>query len=475
MKELKHISTLFILLAVTCSVTFGQSYYVVKPHPVSTRFNNEECPVLIGNKLIFLSNRSNSSFKKYFDTQERNYFHIYTASLDTVNKSWSVPESFNPNLTTNLSDGPLSIDSSGRFIAFSRSLYSGKGGKNKNNPHVGIFFANRKGEKWQDVSEFQHNTLDAQTTHPSINNAGKVMYFASDRTGGFGGYDLYVSYLENGSWSDPKNLGPLVNTTENELYPFIHPSGRLYFSSMGHDKNVGGYDIFYTEFYNLNWIKPIKLPGPINSGMKDFSYFVDEKFEKGFFTSTRRGSVDIFNFSSNLPTFEVCQEQKKDNFCFLLYEENTMEMDTSLYAYEWNLGDGTKVRDIQAKHCYQDPGKYVVNLDVIDKLTKEVLFNQASYDLEVERIEQPYITLPDSISVNQEIQFNGVQSYFKTIKPGEFYWDFGDGFRGIGASAKHVYKVPGKYTVKLGVIEDDEDIKNPARFCSFKMINILEK
>ena len=462
-------------MIITGLSSFGQSFYITKIHSVSTRTNDEECPVIINDQIIYVSNRANTSIRKDFDSQKRNYFHLYHAFLDTTKESWSSPQPYNPELKTNLSDGPLTINKAGNFIAFSSSYYTALAGGIRNNPFVGIYFADKQEDKWGNIREFNYNSFNAQTTHPSLNQEGNIMYFSSNRTGGFGGYDIYRSRLEKGTWTSPQNLGPLINTSGNEIYPFIHPSGRLYFSSEGHDNNVGGYDIFYTESYNGVWINPVKLPSPFNSGLKDFSYYADEKFEKGLFTSNRRGSVDIFTFESSLPAFEVSQQQKKDNFCFILFEENTAELDTTLYAYEWDLGDGEKVRDIEARHCYKGPGNYVVNLNVIDMLTNEVLFNQATYELTIERIEQAFIICPDTVSINQDIQFNGQQSYFKTIKPGEYFWDFGDGIRGIGASARHNYKVPGIYTVKLGVVEDSPNKKNARKFSSYRNIVVKEK
>jgi hypothetical protein len=466
---------IYILIFIISQILAGrsliaQSYYKTKPHPVSTRSNDEECPVVINNQLIYMSNRANTSIRKDFDAQRRNFFHIYYSLLDTISNSWSNPQPYNTELKTNLSDGPLTINSTGSFIAFCSSYTAAPAGRSRNSPFVGIFFADKSGETWTNFREFEHNSNDSQTIHPYMNKEGNIMYFSSNRAGGLGGLDLYVTRLENGSWTAPQNLGAPVNSNLNEIYPFIHPRGRLYFSSDGHDNNVGGYDIFYSYSYDGTWIDPVKLPGPFNGANKDFSYFVDETYEKGFFTSNRRGTVDIYTFESVIPTFEISKPQQKDNFCFILYEEKASELDTNLFAYEWSLGDGEKVRALEARHCYKNPGKYIVNLNVIDKLTKDILFAQATYELNIERIEQAYIMCPDTVAVNQDIQFNGQSSYFKTIKPGEYYWDFGDGVKGIGASVRHAFKIPGNYTVKLGVVEDTQNKKNPGKFSSYKAV-----
>jgi hypothetical protein len=311
------------------------------------------------------------------------------------------------------------------------------------------------------------------TTHPCLDSSGTTLYFTSDRKGGFGGFDLYVSFYRNSGWTEPVNLGPVINTSENEIYPFIHPSGRLYFSSSGHD-NAKDFDIFYSEHYNGRWIMPVKLPAPFNSGRNDFTYYADRNYESGLFSSDKRGTMDIYSFSSTIPTFEVCKKQVDDNFCYVFYEENTVTLDTTLYVYEWNLGDGASERAMEAEHCYAGPGDYLVQLNVIDKLTGIVQFSQAEYLVEVRKTIQSYITGPDTVNVNQSIALDGHESYFGDVIPGEYYWDFGDGSRNLGASVTHTWVAPGIYQVKLGVLSEGDDPETAKRFCSYKTVVVEE-
>ena len=286
---------------------------------------------------------------------------------------------------------------------------------------------------------------------------------------------MYYSELKDGKWSEPENLGPEVNTSSNELYPFIHSSGRLYFSSNGHAKS-GGYDLYYTEYYENEWFRPIKLPPPFNSSLNDFTIIIDDNFENGFITSSRRGSLDIFSFESTLPSFEVCQQQKIDNYCYVFYERSTVEIDTTLYKYRWDLGDGTTVEAIEAEHCFNDPGKYNIKLDVIDVLTKEIMFNQAEYELELVKTLQAYITCPDTIRIQNEVQFSGSDSYFGDMPPVEYYWDFGDSGRAVGETVKQTFSIPGKYNVKLGVVvvEKKSDQETMKKYCSYKSVIVTE-
>ena len=124
------------------------------------------------------------------------------------------------------------------------------------------------------------------------------MYFASDVPGGFGGYDLYVSYNEDGVWSKPVNLGPEINTEGDEIYPYMDQEGYFYFSSDG-QTGLGGFDIYYTRSQKGIWDPAINLGSPINSSRDDISFVTDSSGSYGYFSSNRvegKGGMDIYAF-----------------------------------------------------------------------------------------------------------------------------------------------------------------------------------
>ncbi len=455
------------------AIAGAQSYYQTKRSPVTTNNFNEVAPVMTSQGMVYCTDKTSSSFKQYVDANNDPMFNIFILpKKDSVH--WGTPELFSPALKTFQNDGPVSFSGDGNLAVFTRNFNTRSFGSNTGgNPNFGLFFADKTGNGWSNIREFAFNDPDAHTTHPSLDSSGTVLYFSSDRKGGFGGYDLYVSYFRSGRWTEPSNLGPVVNTSENELYPFIHPSGRLYFSSEGHD-NTGGYDLFYSEYYDGRWVKPVKLPAPFNSGRDDFTFYATRDLDSGFYTTRRGNSLDIFSFASTIPTFEVCKRQVEDTYCYVFFEENTVTLDTSVYVYEWNLGDGTRVMAKEAEHCYDGPGDYLVELNVIDKLTGIVQFNQAEYLVEARKTVQPYVTCPDTIGVNDNVSFNGLESYFGDVVPGEYYWDFGDGTRGVGASVTHRYSAPGIYQIRLGVIEENDNPETAERFCSYKTVVVTE-
>jgi hypothetical protein len=450
----------------------AQSLYTTKM--ISTRANDEVVSGYTQNGIIFSSNKPLTSFLKYTDAEKRNTFNMYELPVNE-DGSTGIPKLFAKELTSMQNDGPASLDSTGNLIVFTRNFATKTFGNiRKENPNYGLFLADKVNGYWSNIREFDHNLPDFKTTHPALSKDGKTLYFSSDREGGIGGFDLYVSYFNNNRWSDPVNLGPKVNTEYNDVYPFSHSSGRLYFSSEGHLK-PGGYDIYYTELYMNEWISPVKLPPPFNSQADDFSVLLDGKFEKGYITSTRRGGLNIFKIELNIPGFEVCKLQKADNFCFVFYETNTMEIDTSLYKYVWDMGDGTKVEAVEAEHCFGGPGDYTISLDVVDVLTREVMFNQAEYELVLKKEIQTFISCPDTVFINDEFQLDGIKSYLGEIEPGEYYWDFGDGGKAVGLSVRYKFLVPGSYNIKLGNTREAGRGEEPLKFCSYKTIIVNEK
>lgn len=131
----------------------------------------------------------------------------------------------------------------------------------------------------------------------AISSDGKTLYFASERPGGLGGRDIWKSQLVNGDWGPAVNMGPRINSEWNEDAPFIHPNGiTLFFSSEGHS-SMGGYDIMYSSQQDGEWTEPKNMGVPLNTTDDDRYYVINSKGDKGYFSSTRiggRGNQDIY-------------------------------------------------------------------------------------------------------------------------------------------------------------------------------------
>ncbi len=213
--------------------------------------------------------------------------------------------------------GPVSFSKDGNIAYFSATDLDGRADGDNDSIRTKIYKVDKKGKKWSSPQGIVFNSEDYDVMHPSLSADGTMLFFAANMPLGFGGMDLYVSYLDNGVWSQPINLGPTINTEGDETFPFIHGDGTeytLYFSSNGHT-GLGGLDIYMAKENFGTWMEPTNLGYPVNSNFDDFSFIINEEKTHGYFASNRnakkdelnetRGGDDIFSFSKLSVSVEV--------------------------------------------------------------------------------------------------------------------------------------------------------------------------
>jgi len=151
--------------------------------------------------------------------------------------------------------------------------------------------------------------IDSNTTigHPTLSEDESILIFSSEMSGGYGGKDLWIVQKEKrNNWSTPINLGPSVNTKGDEMFPFLHTDGTIYFASTGHI-GMGGFDIYKTsQDENGAYILPVNLKSPVNSSADDFGMIIEKDGERGYLTSSReggKGGDDIYQFE--LPPLQL--------------------------------------------------------------------------------------------------------------------------------------------------------------------------
>ena len=181
-------------------------------------------------------------------------------------------------------DGPLTITNDGKTMYFSRNNYN-KAGLAKDKAgfsNLKIYKASLINGIWDNIEELPFNNDEYSTGHPSLNSDNTKLYFASDMPGGIGGSDIYyVDIKSDGTIGMPQNLGSIVNTVENEVFPFINNEDVLFFSSNGHH-GLGLLDIFATIKDKNDIITSVLNVGiPVNSNKDDFSFFMNEAATRG--------------------------------------------------------------------------------------------------------------------------------------------------------------------------------------------------
>jgi hypothetical protein len=447
------------LLAFNGILLCGQSYYETTRLSFNTQ-SKELAPAFYQNGLVFCSDRRNDLLISYTDLNDISFTNLYQADKKKSGKFES-PRLMAKELTSFLFEGPSAFSRDGRTIYFTRTIDVAVSFRNRQRKDTtfGIFSAELTNGEWTNLNQFSFNSSNYNTGYPFLSDDGRRLFFCSDAPGGLGGFDIYVSNLENGRWGKPENLGSNINTAKNEVFPFLHQSGRLYFASRGHNQR-GDLDIYFTVNIDGQWQKPVTLAEPFNSTNDDYGLILNAAADTGYFVSDRVGSADIFAAYSTLPVYPNCTVQQEDDYCFVFYEPNNSELDTTTFAYEWDMGDGTLIRALEAEHCFAKPGTYLVQLNIVDKLTKEVLLSQATYSFVVKKIVQPYIQAPDTVSVGEDISLSGQESYLNDFSIDNYYWDFDDGFRASGVDVKHRFAFPGVYNLKLGVTGQNSSTVN---------------
>lgn len=164
-----------------------------------------------------------------------------------------------------------------------------------------IYCSKWEGDHWGKPKklgpEVNSGTWDSQ---PTVSYDGSTLIFSSTREGGLGRADLYISKRKkDGSWGIAENMGPIINTTDSDMSPFLHSDSQtLYFSSRGH-KGVGQYDIFFSKFIDGQWTKPRNIGYPINTPDDDKDFFVSLDGKTGYYSSNKLGGpggLDIYSF-----------------------------------------------------------------------------------------------------------------------------------------------------------------------------------
>lgn len=302
-----------------------------------------------GKLLIFTSRRSSTKGGEIDEKSDYKFFEdIFYSEWNEETQEWSRARGLEGDVNTTSYDAVLSIAPSGDYIY----IY-----KNDKEFQGDIFLSNYlpDSQQWSTPERLPRpiNTSYYESSI-SITSDGKTIYFVSERQGGEGRGDIYVSNKtgEN-SWSSPKNIGDIINTDEDEKFVFIHPNGKtLYFASEGH-QSMGSYDIFKTEFVNGNWSLPVNLGYPINTVNEEstFSLTMDNKklliaaeYENTF------GERDIY-------TIDV------SNYELLAKGYGESSYGTVTFVVENKKGNSVKGAEVQIYYSDYDEVIYTIKTD----------------------------------------------------------------------------------------------------------------
>lgn len=271
--------------------------------PVFNSVYDDLGPAFYGNGVVFgsLNLREKSTTKPV-----KAFFDLYYVEADAkregnaLNLNYGAVQKFSANLNTRLHEAIVTFNENETEIFFTRNQANTKNKDEEKVILLEIMTATRLDQdKWSDLKPLSFNSEAYSVAHPALSPDGKRLYFSSDMPGGFGGKDLYLSFRENDRWGPPINLGPAINTEGDELFPFYHIEGKLFFASDGHF-GLGGQDIYVIEdLGNGDWGEVENMGYPINTSFDDFGLILHRNGDFGYFTSNRKGGMggdDIYSF-----------------------------------------------------------------------------------------------------------------------------------------------------------------------------------
>ncbi len=251
---------------------------------------------LDGGSLYFTSRRpwADDSSEPFRDPRLNNYPEdIYVTNVDS-DMSWTSPEKLE-FCKSELNEATISVSADERRIY----IYNDASGGGD------IYYSDFAKNQFEDIKEFTNKGVNSKSweTHCSVTPDGRDLYFVSDRPGGYGGRDIYrIVKLPNGSWSEPQNLGPEINTAQDEDSPFIAVDNKTLYYSSNSAKSMGGFDVFVTIRDDLNnWSTPVNMGYPINSTGDDIFYTTTFDGQKGYLSSFRKngfGEKDIYEIKN---------------------------------------------------------------------------------------------------------------------------------------------------------------------------------
>lgn len=256
-----------------------------------------------GEGIIFTADKISFKNSTTANWTGRSYLDIYFSQKDQ-NGKWLSPMLLKGNVNGQYHEGPACFNKEGNVVYFTRSNYAKKklarSSKSENN--LQLFRAELVGDKWTNVTSMPFNSDEYSCGHPSLSPDDKTLYYISDMPGGAGGTDIYKTTFDGTVWTKPENLGDVINTSGNEMFPYIHNDGTFYFSSDAHN-NLGGLDVFMSSYDGKKWLQVENLNYPLNTSKDDFAFVLNPDNKTGYVSSNRGEGDKIYEIKKNEPTF----------------------------------------------------------------------------------------------------------------------------------------------------------------------------
>jgi peptidoglycan-associated lipoprotein len=318
---------------------------------------------VFGDRVAFASARNASNPEYTWNAKP--YLDLYVGNVSDQGALINV-EPFPKEINTPTHESSATFSDDAKTMYFSRTNDKKVKVGDEKYASIKIFKAEFINGKWDKITALPFCSDVYSTEHPYLSSDEKILYFASDMPGSLGSFDIYkVAINEDGTYGNPVNLGPIVNTIHREQFPFMTSDDAvLYFASDGH-QGLGGLDIFMSQQVNNEFEKPLNLGATINTNSDDFAYVVDLNKNRGYISSNRKDSDNLYTFQriENEESFTLQGDIKDKNTkrslagtTVVLYDENGKTVGQMIVGanadYIFKTQPNTKYRIKASKELY---------------------------------------------------------------------------------------------------------------------------
>ena len=395
--------------------------FEIKNLAVNTEYSDFSPMFLDSNQVVFSSAKDSSFFNtRRYKWNDQPYLDLYVAKINEESNDLKNALKFSKKINTKYHEASVTFSPDNSTMYFTRNNY-GKKLKRDNNGvnHLKIYKSTKVGTEWTEAVEVSFNSDNYSTGHPALSPDGKQLYFVSDMPGSLGKTDIFVvDVQEDGSFSEPRNLGPTINTEQREMFPFFNGT-KLYFSSDGFT-GLGGLDVYESAFDAEEGFAEVKNLGqPVNSNKDDFSYIVNEENQQGYFASNReggKGDDDIYSFKRL-----IIEEVPENNNAIAGFVTEMVTGEVMPQALVQLLDEnGIKLKEMET----EDDGSFI--FEDLNDTTKYTLKTTQDKFVDNERLVETTVndTVKVDIAMKRLEEMIAVEDGIKKIKTEMIYFNF---------------------------------------------------
>ncbi len=382
---------------------------IVPIKSVNTEYPEYRPKVNAEENIMYFTSRRPGGSSELLDDEGKYYEDIYFS--EKKQNVWSDPVLVQDLINVQENSSCLFLSSDAQMMYLSMVNNDPKVG----NIGRGIYESKLNGVHWSEPT-FLDESINSKywETYASLDIYSNLLFFVSDRDGGYGGKDIWmVKKLPNGEWAEPQNLGEPINSEYDEESPYLHPDGKtLYFSSKGH-KVMGGYDIFKSTLQNdMSWSAPENMGYPVNTVVDDLFFTPTVNGKRAYFSSYRAegaGEYDIYRMNllgeeeADLAVYKGVVKDTEGNvvkdIVISIFDEN---MDDKYGVYRPNDLNGRFLFVLQPGHNYEINYEYN-NLTITDTIIVPLDVDGVNEYTKVVRVTDSEIALSAGVVVDGDI------------------------------------------------------------------------